>query len=68
MQDYKHLFTKTALELTKSYINFMRQPWIFPYKTCELGTLVLYLHRQECHTYQRFYKWKWSQRPSLEIW
>ena len=30
MQDYKHLFTKTALELTKSYINFMRQPWILP--------------------------------------
>jgi len=29
MQDYKHLFTKTALELTKSYINFMRQPWNF---------------------------------------
>lgn len=30
MQDYKHLFTKTALELTKSYINFMRQPCIIP--------------------------------------
>ncbi len=29
MQDYKHLFTKTALELTKSYINFMRQPCKF---------------------------------------
>lgn len=31
MQDYKHLFTKTALELTKSYINFMRQPWASAY-------------------------------------
>lgn len=27
MQVYKYLFTKTALELTKSYINFMPQPW-----------------------------------------
>ena len=29
MQVYKYLFTKTALELTKSYINFMPQPWFF---------------------------------------
>ena len=27
MQVYKYTFTKTALKLTKSYINFMRRPW-----------------------------------------
>lgn len=26
MQVYKYTFTKTALKLTKSYINFMRRP------------------------------------------
>lgn len=28
MQVYKYTFTKTALKLTKSYINFMRRPCI----------------------------------------
>ena len=27
MQVYKYTFTKNALKLTKSYINFMRRPW-----------------------------------------
>ena len=36
MQVYKYTFTKTALKLTKSYINFMRRPCIFLFPIAKL--------------------------------
>lgn len=38
MQVYKYTFTKTALKLTKSYINFMRRPWEFSFKSWNFPT------------------------------